>query len=777
MTQLVLPDGDALDRKTQVNDWRSARRRAVLCLAVLCVLLFTACSRNPEVRKRKYYDRAMELTAKGNLPQAALELRNALQTDPKFVEAANVLASIDARQGNYREAYSLLLAAERTNPDYLPVRKGLSQFYRSTGKLPEAQNELEYVLEHNPEDTDALLQLGDLQLSQKRFTDAEGSFNRILEIQPSHVQALLALASLKRQARDLPGAEQYLKLALARNPRSTAVYLNLLKFYIANRRPEAEPLFSQALKVSNNGLEILEAQDGYYEGLGRLPEAEGVVRRIQALHANDARYWGALADFYLRTGNLPQAKAELERVFEQHKADTVTLHKLIDLDLNLNEGKTAETLNGALLKKNPKDAYAHLFQGRIYLGAGKSDEALVEFNKTREYQADFAALYYWYAIAYLQRREVRLAKQSLETAVKCDPTYRVARLELARLQNQTGTADVAMANAKTLLLENPGDVEAMLVYSEALLLKQRTLEAEKLVKEVATRAPGSSEAHRQLGLLYLSRKNLPAAEKEFKTAWDLQPDSRLLLEALLKSYQAEKQTSKASGFLTREIQEHPNNSLLYYELAQIDLVLGKRNDAISALQRALSLAPSNPGSALLLAETYAAANQPEPAVQLVDGLVRKYPQDPEVILRAGMVFEKAQRWEDAIRAYQRVVQLDSDDARAKNNLAWLLASHGGDIDAALALAQQAKEKLADNPQVTDTIGWIYYQKKLYKTALDYLKQCVAQDQKNPTFVYQLGMTYWQLGQKAEARRAILKSLALDPQFAEAASARDLLGSL
>ena len=45
-----------------------------------------------------------------------------------------------------------------------------------------------------------------------------------------------------------------------------------------------------------------------------------------------------------------------------------------------------------------------------------------------------------------------------------------------------------------------------------------------------------------------------------------------------------------------------------------------------------------------------------------------------------------------------------------NNLAWIYAENEGNVDAALPLAETAKEALPDDPSVSDTLGWIYYKK-------------------------------------------------------------------
>src|SRR6185312_17475077 len=105
-----------------------------------------------------------------------------------------------------------------------------------------------------------------------------------------------------------------------KNPRSVPVYLELFRFYLTTgRAKEPEPLFEQALKDTGNNIQILAAQDGFFEGSGRMAEAEAVVKEMQANQAENPAYWGVLAQFYVRTNDLPKGKAELERVLGEHK--------------------------------------------------------------------------------------------------------------------------------------------------------------------------------------------------------------------------------------------------------------------------------------------------------------------------------------------------------------------------------------------------------------------------------------------------------------------------
>ena len=165
------------------------------------------------------------------------------------------------------------------------------------------------------------------------------------------------------------------------------------------------------------------------------------------------------------------------------------------------------------------------------------------------------------------------------------------------------------------------------------------------------------------------------------------------------------------------------------------------------------------------------------ALQVLSKSSQRQPRNSDLALRTAMVYEVSQQWEQAKNAYERVLALDSTNATAQNNLAWLLAEHAGNIDVALKLAQQAKERSKDNVNVTNTIGWIYYKKNSYQMALQYLRESATKEPGNPMYQYHLGMVYLKLGKNGEARQALEKALKLDPKFPQAGEVKKMLAEI
>ena len=119
------------------------------------------------------------------------------------------------------------------------------------------------------------------------------------------------------------------------------------------------------------------------------------------------------------------------------------------------------------------------------------------------------------------------------------------------------------------------------------------------------------------------------------------------------------------------------------------------------------------------------------------------PTDEEMV--ESVLAGKVELFGDLIERYQGAIQLNPDLAVAKNNLAYLMADRGQNLDRALDLAQEAKALLPDNPNTADTLGWVLYKKKVPEAAIPYLREAVgglpADDPNLPLVRHHLALAY------------------------------------
>jgi Flp pilus assembly protein TadD len=143
----------------------------------------------------------------------------------------------------------------------------------------------------------------------------------------------------------------------------------------------------------------------------------------------------------------------------------------------------------------------------------------------------------------------------------------------------------------------------------------------------------------------------------------------------------------------------------------------------------------------------------------------------------GMVLEMQRKPDEAEKRYEKALETNPHAVVAANNLAWLYANRGVNLDVALQLAQAAKRDAPEQPVVNDTLGWVYYKKNLASLAVLPLELSVAKDPRNPVFRYHLGLAYAKLGYSDRARTTLAEAIKLNPEFEGAGDARRLLDSL
>ena len=75
---------------------KAARNQVTLAMALICACLMPlSCSKNPEKAKAKYLAEGQKYMKKGQYGDAAIEFRNALRIDPRFVDAYYQLAQAE----------------------------------------------------------------------------------------------------------------------------------------------------------------------------------------------------------------------------------------------------------------------------------------------------------------------------------------------------------------------------------------------------------------------------------------------------------------------------------------------------------------------------------------------------------------------------------------------------------------------------------------------------------------------------------------------------------
>jgi tetratricopeptide (TPR) repeat protein len=196
-----------------------------------------------------------------------------------------------------------------------------------------------------------------------------------------------------------------------------------------------------------------------------------------------------------------------------------------------------------------------------------------------------------------------------------------------------------------------------------------------------------------------------------------------------------------------------------------------------ALRAAIDADPRFQPAYTLLAQLYFDQKRFDEARGEFERLVARDPKAVAPRTMIGVILEAQNKRGEAKAWYEATLKIVDDAPVVANNLAFIYAEEGTNLDMALQLASSAKQRLPNIAEVDDTLGWVYYKKDMASLAVAPLEASVRQNPQRPDFLYHLGVTYARLGEKAKAQQVLGRALQLDPAFQGADVARATLATV
>jgi tetratricopeptide (TPR) repeat protein len=368
--------------------------------------------------------------------------------------------------------------------------------------------------------------------------------------------------------------------------------------------------------------------------------------------------------------------------------------------------------------------------------------------------------------AYAARGDWEQARREFLTAIELRPDYMVPRLALAQLQVTRGEFDAALQTVDDLLIFDKSNINARLIQSSALMGQKKFDASRRVLDELAEAHPDSPDVWFQFGVLELAGNHFEAAESAFRRAQVLNPQNSRGLMGVVETYMAQNKTGDALEILGSETEKDPTRQDLLLAFANTAVRAGKYDLAVQSFNRMLAQADPNSKQQgdiyLRIGETYRRKGDSLGAIQALQKARETMPDNVVVLSTLALVLDGAGRRREAQQVYEATLKLDPNNAVALNNFAFLLAESGGDLDAALTMAQRARQLLPELYEITDTLGWIYLKKNLSDQAIDAFSEIVKKQSARSTYRYHLGMAYAQKGDQATALSHLAEALKLNP---------------
>ena len=765
----------------------------------IVVFLAVGCT-DPQARRDEHVRAGWEFFHAGNYEKARVEFQNALQIDPKDAPARFALGQTFERLGDLRSAMGNY-AAGADSPTEVDSRVAMARILLLSGNLELAKTRDDEALVLAPQNAAALAVRAGIQAATGQKETAEKTAKRALELDPAEAGAVSLLASLyMRSGRhadartlmqnavnaqpgdagmravfaqvlledgDVDGAIDQLDALAKLDPHELAYEARLVDLLgTAGRIDQALALLDATIAAQNTAQAKLLKVEFLRKYRGPEP-AVAALRDDVAAAPKDADLALALAQLLDDTGRRADAEKAYRDVIAARPSDAqvsnarVGLAALLARDRRVGE---AESVLSKILETEPNNARALVLRGRLALAAGRADSAIADFRTALRDDPNSAPVQGLLASAYRAAEQPLLAKETLLAAVQIAPADVELRKQLFGLALDTGEWDLAttQANALAGLGVTPASALDMRYriaigrhdYGAALAT------ATTLAADDATRSRG--EFYRGAALQALGRTS--EAEGAYRASLATNPNAAEPLGALVRIYVDTKQTDAAFAVLNGTIAKSPQNAVAQNLLGELQLGAGRATDAKASFERAIaantSLWPAYRG----LAASELALGHPAAAeAALTRGVAQT--RDAALYAELGLLLVGQKRYDDAIAAYERGLELHPHASLLANNLAMLLVERDDEASRKRALELAATLTESTDPAVLDTVGWVYYRAGRIDDAKAYLERAVTALPNAPLLRYHQARALADSGDASGARVALAEALKA-PRFSE-----------
>jgi tetratricopeptide (TPR) repeat protein len=742
-------------------------------LISLFALTFDGCHQDTKARRDYFLAAGQKMISRKDYASAILEFKNAAQVAPG-AEPYYQLGNIALIRQEWRSADAYFREANEIDPKHVGAQRRIAELLGTSNSrdvLIESQTRAKAVLNLQPDDPDALntLALTEYKLGDGR--SAEQDLRRAMDKAPALLRSFVNLAAIRLDRKDQAGAEAILKQAVAAFPQSVDAWITLGRFYVSiGDLRRAESALRRAVDREPSNPVALCDLGRLQVTTGRLDEADKTLLRLS--HGPDPKFAPVHAVFLFSQGETAKAILELEALVGGKPRNHETRSWLIAAYVAAKRWSDAERLLSEALQTDHRDLDAHLQRADLYLRQRNAVQAEHEANEAVRYGAlDPRAHYVLARIYHFGGNEV-LWRQELTEVLRLDPYVLPARLELADALVNSKLYDAALITLDAAPDPQNRSLTALVEKNWIFLASGDSAEARRGVDK-GLRLRRIPDLIVQDGLLKIHQKDFAAARVSFGEVLQTHPANLRALAGLTNSYFAAQRIQDGVDKLKEFSARQPEQPEIQLYLGQILAITGDVSGAraaFAAARKASTDDPVNEYADMMQAQMDFTDGKVKSARAVLETLVKNNRGGKAAARLLGFIDQQGGKCADAIPMYRKAFDRDRNDWQSLNNLAVCLNTVG-DHDEALKFAQRAEQLAEGTPAVKDTLGWAFYNKGLYKSAIRSLEPLSGDS--SALHQYHLAMAYIRADDLDHAATTLDRARKLGTGLAEAEIASTL----
>ena len=225
------------------------------------------------------------------------------------------------------------------------------------------------------------------------------------------------------------------------------------------------------------------------------------------------------------------------------------------------------------------------------------------------------------------------------------------------------------------------------------------------------------------------------------------------------------------GSAVQALAQVPASSLLAWPaaLARADALASAGDEAAAQklLREMADRRPADTTALRQLGDLHRRAERYEQAEraygEAIARLVEPATEDWRLFYAHGVALERLKRWPEAETYLLRALELSPDQPIVLNYLGYSWVDQGVHLDRAKGMLHRAVELRAEDGFIVDSLGWAYFRLGDFEQATIYLERAVELEPGDAVINDHLGDAYWRVGREREARFQWQRALSLKPE--------------
>jgi tetratricopeptide (TPR) repeat protein len=584
-----------------------------------------------------------------------------------------------------------------------------------------------------------------------------------------HLYAEMAAAYGNRGEYFSKAADAY-RAALKADPSATFIAEELSDLYIQSGRLREAVLDAEdALKQNPNDLNSRRLLARIYTHLigdqndsDMVKKAIEQYQKITEVDPKDLDSWIMLGRLQKALMNSTEAMAAFKKALELEPDNEDAMTGLATVYADLGDNKAAAEMLRKVADKDPNPRSLTALAG-VYEQLKDYSLAAEMLRRALDQQPGNTELRAALAEDLLFSDQLDDALKLYQEAAADDPKDIKSELRISEIYRQKHDFVKAREAADKAKAIDPDDLEVQ--FNDVYLLEAEGKVADAIktlkgiidatVKKTYSASERASRANLlgTLGELQRSIEQFGPAVDSFKQWADLDPDTAGRAEAeIVETYRESKDYSKAEAEADAAVKKYPKERMLSDERASVLSDLGKTQAAVAEARR-LAEGQNDRETDLTLSDIYEKSKnfaEMGKALDAAEAVSQTSQDKQEVEFRRGAMYERMKNYPEAEAAFQKVLDVNPDNAAALNYLGYMLADRNIRLDEARDLISKAVAREPNQGAYLDSLGWVYFRLNKLPEAEDKLREALRYMSRDPTVHDHLGEVYFKEGKIRDA---------------------------